>query len=416
MVTEHRDRRRRVVVTGLGIVAPNGRDLETFWSSICRGDSAGSPVTRFDTSKLPSTIAAEIKDWDFGDRKKSRRFDLSIQYALSAAGAALKDSNITWDNVDPERVGIVEACSVGGMESSMRGQTIYETRGYRAMSPFTMINAYCGGGSGEVALELGIKGHAVTYSSGSASGNDALGYAYRMVRDEEVDVMVAGGAEAPLLAPLYGAFCLMRVMTVHNDDPKGAMRPCDKSRDGFLLGEGSAFLVLEELSHALSRGAKIYAEICGHGRACEAYHSVAVHPEGVGMVRAIQKALRDAHIVPEQVEYINMHGTATGTNDLVETVAVKKSFGGHARRLALSSTKPITGHLLAAAGALEALICTLAIHRQMIPMTANLKDPEIDCDLDYVMGKSRAYPLQTVLNMNVGFGGKNSCLVFRRYQ
>jgi 3-oxoacyl-[acyl-carrier-protein] synthase II len=317
--------------------------------------------------------------------------------------------------VDPERVGIVEGCSVGGMESSFKGQTAFESHGYRRMSPFTMINAYCGGGSGEVALELGIRGHAVTYSSGSASGNDAVGYGLRMIRDEEVDVMVAGGAEAPLLAPLFAAFCQTKVMTAHNEDPKGAMRPFDKHRDGFLLGEGAAFLVLEELSHALARGARIYAEVCGHGRNCEAYHSVSPHPEGIGMTRAIQKALREARIHPEEVEYINMHGTATGTNDLVETVAVKKAFGAHARRLAVSSTKPVTGHLLAAAGAMETLVCTLAIDRQMIPMTANLREPEDGCDLDCVAGASRRYPLTTVLNINVGFGGKNSCLVLRKY-
>jgi 3-oxoacyl-[acyl-carrier-protein] synthase II len=409
---------RRVVITGMGVLAPNGQTLDEFWQTIRRGDSAAAPVTRFDVSQVPTKIAAEIPHFQVGDymeRKKGKRFDLSVQYGIAASRLAAIDAKIDFSAIDPDRVGIVEGTSVSGMEASFKGQTAYEEKGYRSMSAFTMINAYSGGGSGEIALELGIRGHAVTYSSGSASGSDIIGYAMNMVRSDEVDVMIAGGTEAPLLAPLWGAFCLVQVMTSRNSAPKESMRPFDKSRDGFLLGEGAAFLVLEDLAHALSRGAKIYAEVAGHGRSVEAYHSVSPHPDGVGMSRAIEKALRDADIHASEVEYINMHGTATAANDIAETKAIQRSFAAHANRLAVSSTKPVTGHLLAAAGAIETVVCALAIDRSEIPMTLNHLDAAPGCTLDYVKHRSRPYPLRVVLNTNVGFGGKNSCLVLKRY-
>ena len=413
------ENKRRVVVTGMGVVAPNGKDLVTFWESIRDGKSGTGPLTRFDSTHFPSRVAAEVRDFELGkytDPKKARRFDLSIQYGLAAASMALDDAKGDLLTRNPERIGIIEGTSVSGMESSFKGQTAFESRGYRGMSPFTLINAYTGGGAGEIALELGIRGHAASYSSGSASGNDVMGYALRMIRDDDVDVMFAGGTEAPILAPLWGAFCQMKVMSTRNDTPSTAMRPFDVARDGFVLGEGAAFLVLEELSHALSRGARIYAEVGGHGRACEAFHSVAPHPDGIGMCRAIEKGLRDAGVMASGVNYINAHGTATSANDVVEVKAIKSHFGNQARRLAVSSTKGVTGHLLAAAGALESVVATLAIFHQMIPKTTNLVMPEPDCDLDLVIGESRPYPIDVALNLSVGFGGKNSCLVMKRYQ
>lgn len=409
---------RRVVITGMGVIAPNGATLDQFWDTIRRGESAASPVTRFDTSHVPNKIAAQIEHFEVGDyieKKKGKRFDLSVQYAIAASRLAVKDAAVHFESMDPDRVGVIEGTSVSGMEASFKGQTAYETKGYRSMSAFTLINAYSGGGSGEIALELGIHGHAVTYSSGSASGGDIIGYAMNMIRNDEVDIMLAGGTEAPLLAPLWGAFCLVQVMTSRNSTPKEAMRPFDKGRDGFLLGEGAAFLVMEDLAHALGRGARIYAEVAGHGRSVEAYHSVAPHPDGLGMSRAIEKALRDSQVHASEVEYINVHGTATSANDLAETKAIQRCFGEYDNHLAVSSTKPVTGHLLAAAGALETVVCALAIDRNEIPMTANLRDPAPGCTLDYVRDRSRPYPLKTVLNTNVGFGGKNSCLVLKRY-
>ncbi|MGA3171727.1 MAG: beta-ketoacyl-[acyl-carrier-protein] synthase family protein [Chthoniobacteraceae bacterium] len=411
---------RRSVITGIGVIAPNGQDNETFWNSIRLGKSAACPVTRFDVSHLPNKIAAEIKGFDVGayvDAKKARRFDLSAQYGIAASVRAVRDAGLKIADLDPDRVGVVEGTSVSGMESTFKGQTAFlSNRGYRAMSPFTLINAYSGGGSGEIAIELGIHGLAVSYSSGSASGNDVIGYAANLIRGDEVDVVVVGGTEAPLLAPLYGAFCLTRVMSARNDQPQQAMRPFDKTHDGFVLGEGAAFLVLEELSHAQSRGAKIYAEILGHGRSCEAYHSVAPHPEGVGMRRAIEKALRDARLHYSQVDYVNLHGTATETSDRVESLALERTLNDHAYRVAVSSTKPVTGHLLAAAGALETAVCALAIKHQEIPMTVNFREPAEGCDLDYVPNTSRPYPVRVALNCNVGFGGKNSCLVLKEYK
>jgi 3-oxoacyl-[acyl-carrier-protein] synthase II len=412
--------RRRTVITGIGIIAPNGQDNETFWNSIRLGQSAACPVTRFDVSNLPNKIAAEIKGFDIGtyvEAKKGRRFDLSAQYGIAASVRAVRDAGLKIADLDPDRVGVVEGTSVSGMESTFKGQTAFLShRGYRSMSPFTLINAYSGGGSGEIALELGIHGLAVSYSSGSASGNDVMGYAANLIRSDEVDVVIAGGTEAPLLAPLYGAFCLTRVMTSRNDQPQQAMRPFDKSHDGFLLGEGAAFMVIEELTHAQSRGAKIYAEILGHGRSCEAYHSVAPHPEGLGMRRAIEKALRNARLHYREVDYVNLHGTATDTSDQVESQALEQVLNDHAHRVAVSSTKPVTGHLLAAAGALETAICALTIQHQEIPMTANFRERAEGCDLDYVPNQSRPYPVRVALNCSVGFGGKNSCLVLKEFK
>ncbi len=412
------DQNRRVVITGMGVIAANGNDLSGFWHTIQKGVSAAVPLTRFDTSNAPTRIAAEIQDFDatrYMDSKTARRLDRSLQYSVAAARLAASDARLDLGAVDPDRVGIVEGTSLSNNETAARTEIAYSQKGYRGVSPLAMINGYCGGGSGEIALELGCKGHSITCSSGSASGNDVMGYALTMIQNDEVDIMVAGGAEAPILPQIWGVFCQSKVMTRNNDCPKEAMRPFDKSRNGFLLGEGGGFIVLEELSHALGRGAKIYAEVLGHGRCSEAYHPVAPHPEGMGIHRAMEKALRKARLHATEVDYINVHGTATEANDLVETRAIKRLFGSHAKRLAVSATKPVTGHLLAAAGAVETIVCTLALHHQEIPLTLNLKEPADECDLDYVSSRSRPYPIRTVMNLNSGFGGKNSCLILGQY-
>jgi 3-oxoacyl-[acyl-carrier-protein] synthase II len=318
--------------------------------------------------------------------------------------------------MDADRIGVVEGISLGGTETTIEGVHALRAKNYRSINAFSLINGYTGGGSGEIALKLGIRGHAITYCAGSASGNEALGYAFKMIHQDEVDVMVAGGTEAPLIPELWAVFSLTKVMTFQNEDLKRAMKPFDKDRDGFLLGEGSAFMVLEELSHALARGAKIYAEIIGHGRSCEAYHSVNPHPDGVGVFRAMEKAVHSAGIDPTDIDYINMHGTATAANDGAETKAVKNYFKDHVRRLAVSSTKPVTGHLMGAAGALETVVCSLVLQRETIPLTLNLRHPDEGCDLDYVMDKSRPYPVRVAMNLNSGFGGKNSCLILKRFQ
>jgi 3-oxoacyl-[acyl-carrier-protein] synthase II len=412
------DAPRRVVITGVGVIAANGSEPATFWRTIRDGASAADFLTRFDVANIPSKVGAEVRDFDpehYMDRKVARRLDRALQFSVAAARQAVRDAGIDFANVDADRCGVAEGTSMSNNEAAWETKDAFLKRGYRAVSVSGVISGAAGAGSGEVAHELGVKGHAVTICSSSASGNDAIGYAFHMVRSEEVDVMIAGGAEAPLIESAWGGLCANRVMTRHCDEPKRAMRPFDKTRDGFVLGEGAGYVILEELSHALGRGAKIYAELVAHGRSCEAYHPLAPHPDGIGYHRAIEKALKMAGIAREEVDYINAHGTATPANDVVETKAIKRFFGEHSRRLSISSTKPITGHLMGGAGALEAVVCALAIDHAVIPPTANLREPDPECDLDYVPLHPRAYPIDVVLNLNSGFGGKNSCMVLRRY-
>lgn len=409
---------RRVVITGMGVIAPNGLTLEKFWESVRDGKSAADMVTRFDVSAVPSKFACEIKNFDpkdYFDAKTARRLDRSLQYSIAAAQQALKDSGIDFTQIDPDRSGVVEGSSLSNVESAYKGKEAIATRGYRSISPSFMISGYVGSGSAEVANRLGVKGHAITLSSSSSSGNDVMGYAMSMIQNEDVDVMVAGGAEAPLVDTIFYGFSQSRAMTHAIGDPKKSMKPFDVESDGFVMGEGGAYVVLEELSHALGRGAKIYAELLGQSRSCEAYHPMAPHPEGLGIKRAMEKCLRRAGLDASQVQYVNVHGTANEANDLAEVRAIKKLFGLHTRLLAVGSTKPVTGHSLAAAGALETVICALALRHQAIPMTLNLTTPRPECDLDFVSGCSRPYPLSVAMSLNSGFGGKTSCLLLGLY-
>ena len=409
---------RRVVITGMGVITSVGQALDQFWNSIHRGISGGKVLTRFDPRDAPTRIAAEITDFDaskYMDAKMARRLDHSHRYGIAAAKLAAIDSGLDFDSLDADVSGIVEGSSASSNEAAAKADEGYQRRGYKGVGPFALINGYSGAGSGEIAKELNIRGHSITLSSSSASGNDAIGYGLTMIRHEEMDVMLAGAAEAPIAPGIWGALCLAQVLSRNNAHPKGAMKPFDRTRDGILLGEGAAYIVMEELSHALSRGARIYAEILGHGRSCEAYHPVSPHPDGIGYYNAMHKAFRSARIQPEEIDYINAHGTATDANDVVETKAIKRTFGSHAYRLAVSSTKPVTGHLLAGSGAVETVVCALSIYHQMIPLTLNHNEGGPECDLDYVRGVTRPYPIRTALNLNSGFGGKNSCLVLRRY-
>ncbi len=404
---------RRVVVTGIGVVAPNGNTLETFWGSIEKGTSAAAPVTKFDVSQLPVKYGAEVKDFrlsDFLDAKEGR-YDRTIQYGLAASSQALIHSRLDMKSVDPQRVGIVEGTTISGSESVMKTQKIFlQTRDYRKVHPYNVVAGYCGEGSSTISQHLGIQGAAITYCSGCASSNDSIGHASKLIRHDEFDVMLAGGAEE-MHEMLFVGFCKLRSMSEWHGKPGRSMRPFDRSRDGFILGEGAAFLLLEERSHALARGATIYAEVLGHGRTSEAYHPTAPHPEGVGYRAAMERALQDARIVPEQISHINAHGSATKQNDPIETKAIKAVFGEHARRLSVTATKPITGHLMGASGAVEAAVTVMTLHKQRIPPTINLADPDVGCDLDYVK-LPRPYPVKTALCVNAGFGGRYSCLVF----
>ncbi len=385
--------RRRVVITGMGVIAPNGCDLEPFWDSIVNGRSAGGTLERFDTGEMPVKIAAEIKNFDgknFMPLKKAKRLDISTQYGIAAARLAFEDSKLNAAAMDADRVGVVEGISLGGTETTLKGGDALLKKDYRHINAFSLVNGYTGAGAGEIALELGLRGFAASYCAGSASGNEAIGHAMRMIVDDEVDVMVAGGSEAPFLPELWAVFCLNRVMSGHNGSPTQAMKPFDVNRDGFLLGEGSAFLVLEELTHALARGANIYAELAGHGRYCEAFHSVNPHPEGLGVIRALERAARHAGLAVTDIQYINAHGTATAANDVAESRAFRTLFERGTAFPAVSSTKPVTGHLLGASGALETVVCALAISTQTVPFTLNCRDIDPECDIEVVRGAAVA--------------------------
>lgn len=410
--------RRRAVITGIGVVAPNGQDVDTFWSSVRDGRSAADWITQFDTTDCPNKIGAEIRDFDcswFLDAKKTRRYDKCIKYAIIAAAKAVKDSGVDMAAVDPDRLGVVEGTTASGLDSVFKAHRPWVLGNLKNVNPIQVINGFVGEGSSAVALELGLHAHAITLCSGCCSSNDAIGYALGMIQDDEADVMIAGGADAHVMAELWACFASLGVMTRQTEDPKGSMRPFNRFRDGFVLAEGSVFLVVEELTHALLRGARIYAELLAHGRSCEAHHSVDLHPEGVGTVRAMEKAMKKARLEREQVQYINAHGTATKTNDPIETKAIKKFFGAHARRLAVSSTKPITGHMMGSVAAAETAICALSLYHEVIPATINFTEPADGCDLDYVPNVSRPLPIKYAMNLSSGFGGKNSCLVLGRY-
>ncbi|MGB0578716.1 MAG: beta-ketoacyl-[acyl-carrier-protein] synthase family protein [Limisphaerales bacterium] len=402
---------RRVVITGIGVVAACGHDLDTFWNSVVEGSSGVAEVTRFDPGDLPTRLACEIKDLNVGqfiDPKRAKRFERSIRHGLVAAKMAVEDAGVTHLNSD--RVAITEGASVGGLESSFKAQAAFENKGYRSMSPFTLINSYAGSGSAEVAIEFGIEGTVLTIGSGSCSSTDAIGQGRSLILQDEADTVLAGGSEAPLLGPVFGSFCLAKAMSAT------AMRPFDRDRDGFILGEGAAYVVLEEASVAVARGAKVYAELAGYGSICEAHNSVTPQPDGIGMSRAIRKALRQAKMDAADLQYINLHGTASDTHDPAETNGIKLALGPQAKQLSASATKPITGYTLGASGAVETAVTALAIDRQVIPPTINHDEPAEGCDLDYVPNEARPYPLTTAISVNAGFGGRNSCLAFRRFE
>jgi 3-oxoacyl-[acyl-carrier-protein] synthase II len=409
---------RRVVITGMGVISPSGKDLTTFWSNVRSGTSAAAPVTRFDVSQLPVKIGAEVKDFDITKYMKSLkagRFDLTIQYGVAAATLAVEDSGLDIKSMDENRVGVVEGTTTSGEGSIVKMHESYRNadNNYRALHPYHAIASYCGEGSSTISLHLGIRGNAVTFCSGCASGSDAIGHGARMIRLDDIDVCIAGGAEGTFEL-VHAAFCRLRAMTEHNGVPSTAMRPFDKTRDGFLLGEGAAFFVLEEYTHALERGARIYAEIAGHGHSCEAFHSTDPHPDGEGYVQAMEKALYESRIHPSEVEYINAHGSATPLNDPVETKAIKRVFRDHAKHLAISASKPIFGHLMGASGAVEAMVCALSIYHSEIPPTINLSEQDPACDLDYVPLYARPYPLKVAVNLNAGFGGRYACMVLKK--
>ncbi|MCR6657402.1 MAG: beta-ketoacyl-ACP synthase II [Opitutus sp.] len=407
---------RRVVVTGLGAIHGLGHDVDSFWASLLAGKSGVDRVTHFDPTDFACQIGAEVRGWDVNqhmDPKEARRNDRYTHFGFCAAKQAFKDSGLDMAGEDADRVGVLIGSGVGGMFTYESQCRVLNERGPRKVSPFTipaLIGNIC---SGLVAIELGARGPNFGVVSACATGTHAIGEAAHMIRRGDADVMIAGGSEATITPFSYATFSSMKAMSTRNDSPQTASRPFDKGRDGFVMGEGAGILVLESLEHAQARGARIYCEIAGYAATCDAHHITQPDPEGKGLSMAMKRALASAAITPEQVDYINAHGTSTPYNDKFETLAIKKIFGDHAHKLAVSSTKSMTGHLLGAAGGIESVISAKTIQTGKIAPTINLVDPDPECDLDYVPNVAREAKVRTVLSNNLGFGGQNAAMVFR---
>jgi 3-oxoacyl-[acyl-carrier-protein] synthase II len=410
------DSSRRVVVTGLGVVTSLGHDVASFWSALLAGRSGVDRVRQFDPSEFACQIGAEVRNWDVTqhmDAKEARRNDRYTHFGFVAATQAVRDSGLDMAREDGDRIGVIIGSGIGGMHTYETQLKVMAERGPRKVSPFTIPSLIINMCSGLVAIEYGARGPNFGVVSACASGTHALGEASRAIRLGEADVMIAGGSEATITPFAYASFCAMKAMSTRNDSPQQASRPFDRNRDGFVMGEGAGILVLESLEHARARGARIYCELAGYAGTCDAFHITQPDPDGKGLSLAMRRALAGAGLAPEAVDYINAHGTSTPYNDRFETLAIKKVFGEHAPRLAISSTKSMTGHLLGAAGGIESVICIKAIETGRVPPTINLDDPDPDCDLDYVPNTARELPVRTVLSNNLGFGGQNAAIVFR---
>lgn len=410
--------KRRVVVTGVGAVTPLGNDVDTTWKNILEGKSGVGPLTRVNADEYPAKVAAEVKDFNveqFIDRKEARKMDRFTHYAVASALMAVKDSGLTINEDNSHRVGVWIGSGIGGMETFEEQYEIFQKRGYRRVSPFFVPMLIPDMATGQVSITLGARGFNNCSVTACATGTNSIGDAFKVIQRGDADVMVTGGAEAPITKMSVAGFCANTALST-NPDPQTASRPFDKNRDGFVIGEGAGILVLEEMEHALARGAKIYAEIVGYGATGDAYHITAPAPAGEGGARAMRMALNDAGISPENIDYINAHGTSTEYNDKFETLAVKEVFGEHAYKLAMSSTKSMTGHLLGAAGGVEAIFSVLAMRDSILPPTMNYETPDPECDLDYVVNKARPQEIKAVMSNSLGFGGHNATIVFKKFE
>ena len=410
---------RRVAVTGAALVTPLGNDLATSWQALLDGKSGIGPITKFDTTGHKTTIAGEVKDFQpelYLDKKAVKRFDTFIQYAVAGAKMALADSGLVISDELVPQMGCIMGCGLGGLSTIESNHQIMLERGPDRVSPFFVPMMIGNMAPGQVAIELGIKGPNLMVSTACSAGSHAIGWAYQMIRDNGYTAMVAGGAEAVITPLTVSGFNALKALSTRNDDPTHASRPFDQDRDGFVIGEGSGLMILEEWEHAQERGAKIYAEVVGFGASGDAYHMTAPPDDGSGAVLAMRAALDDAAasgISPADVGYINAHGTSTDLNDIIETRAIKAAFGDQAYKLAVSSTKSMTGHLLGAAGGVEAVITAMALKHGVIPPTANLETPDPECDLDYVPKIARPAKLTAAMSNSFGFGGTNGCLILK---
>ncbi|MGH7899579.1 MAG: beta-ketoacyl-ACP synthase II [Candidatus Binatia bacterium] len=411
------NQRRRVVVTGVGVVSPLGTGTEKNWQALAEGRSGVGPIHRFDAKEFPTRIAGEVRDFrpeDFIERKEIKKVDLFIQYAIAAAQMAMSTSGLGIDEHNAERVGVVIGVGLGGLPTIEEYHSLYLESGLRRISPFMIPKLIANLAPGQIAIRYGAKGINYTPTSACSSGGHAVGEAMRMIRHGYQDAVICGGAEACLSATGVGGFIAMRALSTRNDEPERASRPFDKGRDGFVMAEGAGVLVLEELEQAKRRGAPILAEVIGYGTNADAFHITQPSPEGIGAAHCMQLCLADAGIAPHAVQYINAHGTSTEFNDANETKAIKAVFGEHAARVAVSSTKSMTGHLLGGAGGVEAVYTVLAIDRGLIPPTINYEEPDPDCDLDYVPNVARKAEVDVALSNSYGFGGTNVSLAFRK--
>ncbi len=410
---------RRVVVTGLGVVSSLGNDHETFWKNITEGKCGIDKITRFDASAFDCQIAAQVPEFDmtpaFPTPKEIRRSDRFAQYGIYAAWTALKDSGLDLEKANRDEIGCFIGSGIGGLYTTEEQHKVYLQKGPGRLSPFMIPMLILNMGSGLFSMYYKLRGPNVATCSACATSTHALGEAWRTIKMGDAQVMFAGGSESTIVPLGIGGFCAMKAMSTRNDDPKKASRPFDVGRDGFVMGEGAGVLVLEELSHAKARGAKIYAELVGYGNTADANHMTSPAPEGEGAARCMKMALRNAGLNPDQISYINAHGTSTPQGDICETQAIKSVFGDHAKKLAVSSTKGATGHMLGAAGAAEMVLCCKAIQNQVAPPTINLENPDPLCDLDYVPHTAREMKIDAVVNNSFGFGGHNASVIARKF-
>jgi 3-oxoacyl-[acyl-carrier-protein] synthase II len=414
----NRGQQRRVVITGIGAVTPIGHGREPFWQGVLRGRSAVRRVSAFDVSTYRCQVAAEVQDFDptpYLDRKQLRRLDRYSQFAVCTAKMAVADAGLHLDEEPHDQVGVCIGSALGGMITAEEQHGEFATRGISAVSPMLAVTVFGAAASCNIAIEFGITGPNSANCNSCAAGAIAIGDALRLIQRGEAEVMLAGGVEAPIAPLSFGAFRVVRAMSKRNHDPQRASRPFDKGRDGFVMGEGAAILVLEEVAHAVRRGARIYGEVLGYSLTNDAYHMSAPHPTGSSAARAIDLALRDAGLHPEEIDYINAHGSSTPLNDRTETLAIKQVFGEHAHRIPISGTKGLYGHPLGASGAIEAAIGALSLMHDYLPPTVNYEVPDPECDLDYLPNIGRAAHVRYLLSNSFGFGGINACLVLARF-
>ncbi|HLU37936.1 MAG TPA: beta-ketoacyl-ACP synthase II [Planctomycetota bacterium] len=409
--------KRRVVITGLGAVTPLGLDMESTWDALLAGTSGAGPITRFDTSDFATKFACEVKGFDperWLEKTEARKLDPFTWYMLAASDQAMQDCGLDRNKIDLDRFGCIFGTGIGGILELELTAKVFEERGPRRISPFFITKMICNASAGYAAIRYGLRGTSLVTVSACASSSHAIGLALRTIQYGDADFVLTGGSEAAVTRVGIGAFCANRALSTRNDDPAHASRPFDRDRDGFVMGEGAAALVLEEYEHARRRGARIYAELMGFGSTDDAYHITAPNEDGAGLVRAVRAALADAQIPPDAVDYVNAHGTSTPLNDKIETRALKQVFGAHASRLAVNSTKSMVGHMLGGAGAIEAAVCALSVERGQVHPTINLENPDPECDLDYVPGTARDLRARVAISNSLGFGGHNTCLVLGR--